>query len=439
MKKLIAFLLCTCLLLAGCGSSGSTVENASAGGSKEMTLNFSYGDRTGTYTGELDEDGLPNGYGTFTSQNSAGGGWTYCGEWEHGHWSGYGVSFWDDGQVYWGEYENDIASGYGGYVLPSGEFSIGTTDNSGLCGIGMTVSDDGTITAGNFPDGNASGWCAVYLTGDYEGYVFWGNFVDGNATGTLYFPNGDTFPATYTDGLLRADTSGGSATEPEETIEETSKPTTSSGELTDEQTETCKDFLDHCQYGDLHEYISTLIADGDLPENESTADLLIQIEALSELSKKCTMSEDAFENKTVIYYSGVTDISNTVNIIPSLTIGNSERPKLEYKLGFKKSGWLFLDEISVVSQNKEAKSQTFDHFDVNRDIIRGGQIQEYVYTSYLDIASFADDENIVIRFKNSDTRETVDHTLTDAEISAVSTLSQIEQIHSSVYKLIVKK
>lgn len=415
MKKSIAFLICICLLLSGCSSSVA----------KKTTLNFSYGDRDGIYSGEADGNGLPNGFGTFASQRPGGDKWTYFGEWDHGHWNGRGIISWDNGETYLGEYENDLING-----------------------IGMFVSDDGTVTVGNYVNEAATGWCALYLSGDYDGYVFWGNFVDGSATGMLYFPSGVALYATYSDGAVHVNAGGSSSTEPEKAVKESSKegnkesskesskPTEPSGNFTREQAGMCKDFLKHCQYSELHEYISALIADGDLAGTSWVERILSQIDELAALSKKCAISEDTFENETVIYYSGVADISNNVNIVPSLTISNSGETKLEYKLGFKKNGWLFFDEISVVSQNRNAKDQSFDHFDVNRDVIRGGQIQEYVFTSSLNIASFIDDENIIIRFKNSDTRETVDHKLTSAEISAVSTLSQISEAHSGIYKMI---
>ena len=53
------------------------VENVS---DLSLTLSFDFGDRTGSYTGEM-VDGLPNGYGSFSTINSDENGWTYEGEW----------------------------------------------------------------------------------------------------------------------------------------------------------------------------------------------------------------------------------------------------------------------------------------------------------------------------------------------------------------------
>lgn len=181
MKKLAAFLICISLFLTGCGGSSQTTnsENLNACVQEKMALKFSYGDREGAYCGEVDESGLPDGFGTFASQRPDGAKWTYCGEWEHGHWNCRGITSWDEGATYLGRYENDLING-----------------------IGMFVSEDGTVTVGNYVNETATGWCAIYLAGDYDGYVFWGNFEDGKAVGTLYLPDGTTYSATYSGDSL---------------------------------------------------------------------------------------------------------------------------------------------------------------------------------------------------------------------------------------------
>ena len=87
MKKLVILLLVCCLSLslAGCG--------------KEMTLKLAYGDRTGTYSGDLNEQGLPHGQGKFTSTNAEGEKWTYVGEFKNGHFDGEGKTTWKSGTV----------------------------------------------------------------------------------------------------------------------------------------------------------------------------------------------------------------------------------------------------------------------------------------------------------------------------------------------------
>ena len=96
VKKLVVLFLVCCisLSLVGCG--------------KEMTLNLSYGDRTGTYTGEVNEQGLPHGKGKFTSKNSEGEKWTYEGEFKNGHFDGEGKTTWKSGTVEIGTYKDDV-------------------------------------------------------------------------------------------------------------------------------------------------------------------------------------------------------------------------------------------------------------------------------------------------------------------------------------------
>lgn len=94
-KGIIACLVC-CLAfsLMGC--------------SKKMTLNLSYGDRVGKYSGELSEDGIPNGKGKFVSTSENGEKWTYEGDFKDGHFDGEGKTTWENGQVEIGTYKDDV-------------------------------------------------------------------------------------------------------------------------------------------------------------------------------------------------------------------------------------------------------------------------------------------------------------------------------------------
>lgn len=96
MKKIFGFALACCLAvsLAGCG--------------KEMTLNLSYGDRTGTYSGDINEQGIPDGQGKFTTTNSEGEKWTYEGEFKNGHFDGEGKTTWESGTMEIGTYKDDV-------------------------------------------------------------------------------------------------------------------------------------------------------------------------------------------------------------------------------------------------------------------------------------------------------------------------------------------
>ena len=104
---------------------------------EEISLNLSYGKRTGAYTGQL-KDGLPHGEGTFTSVNPYGGSWVYRGQWSNGHCNGQGCTIWDSGQIEIGNYVNDV-----------------------LQGDALALSKDGKIYKGEFINGTPSSTVSI--------------------------------------------------------------------------------------------------------------------------------------------------------------------------------------------------------------------------------------------------------------------------------------
>lgn len=95
---------------------------------EEMTLKFSFGDRKGVYTGSL-KNGIPDGYGTFSSTTTEEKKWTYYGEWSDGHFNGNGISEWETGSKYLGDYSNDFMHGTGVYWYEDGTFYSGEFKN----------------------------------------------------------------------------------------------------------------------------------------------------------------------------------------------------------------------------------------------------------------------------------------------------------------------
>lgn len=59
-----------------------------------IEIDFSYGARTGYYTGPA-VDGKPEGYGLFESQNPSGKKWHYVGEFSNGTFNGTGATYWE--------------------------------------------------------------------------------------------------------------------------------------------------------------------------------------------------------------------------------------------------------------------------------------------------------------------------------------------------------
>ncbi len=115
---------------------------------KEMTLQFSFQELTGIYSGDVNAAGLPDGYGTFTRQAPEGSGWayegpgwTYEGDWKNGHFDGIGICTWESGQVYSGGYSNDCESGQGKLTYPDGSYFEGifTSDENPNANMRATV------------------------------------------------------------------------------------------------------------------------------------------------------------------------------------------------------------------------------------------------------------------------------------------------------------
>jgi antitoxin component YwqK of YwqJK toxin-antitoxin module len=100
-----------------------------------MTLSFYFGDKTGTYSGET-ASGLPNGYGTFSTQNEEGILWTYEGEWADGHFEGEGTTYWENGCWETGMYAYDALNGpgseyWGDTIVYEGNYLDGIYDGFG--------------------------------------------------------------------------------------------------------------------------------------------------------------------------------------------------------------------------------------------------------------------------------------------------------------------
>lgn len=153
-----------------------------------MTLTFSYGERTGIYTGHI-IDNIPDGIGKFVSKNEAGEEWTYIGEWKNGHFNGYGTSWFANGEINCSTYEEDIASGSGIFLFPDGRVYFGDVQNGQFAGNGTLLSLSGSYN-GEFSDDTFNGNGTLYLL---DGCIYQGIFLNGflNGESTISFPGGE--------------------------------------------------------------------------------------------------------------------------------------------------------------------------------------------------------------------------------------------------------
>ncbi len=161
MKKLISIvsIMVLCIFLLSACASGASItgnnnnsSNINSSGNvsnKELTINFSFGERIGTYSGEF-VNNLPNGQGTFKTKNTENQGWTYEGEWVNGHFQGEGKTTWNDGTMEIGTYYKDVIVPLKGEAIKTLYSSPGSFKNHVVEIIGKVftspeVSDEGTV------------------------------------------------------------------------------------------------------------------------------------------------------------------------------------------------------------------------------------------------------------------------------------------------------
>lgn len=115
MKKFLvaALSVLLCFVLVGCGGPKKVSD-------QQVTLNLAFGDRSGTYTGEVNDQNVPNGQGKFTTKNSKGATWIYEGQFKDGHFEGKGKETWtSDGVTIEGTFSNDKLNGQGKQTNPN--------------------------------------------------------------------------------------------------------------------------------------------------------------------------------------------------------------------------------------------------------------------------------------------------------------------------------
>ena len=98
MKQIVSFLLLLALI-----SSSALAENVVL---MPFEVKYASGDSlVGEYTGET-ADGIPEGYGLFSSSNAEGTPWHYIGQWQNGKMHGNGLTVWETGAQEKGVYSN---------------------------------------------------------------------------------------------------------------------------------------------------------------------------------------------------------------------------------------------------------------------------------------------------------------------------------------------
>ena len=204
MKRYSIFLFAFFSIFSCCANVSAS-ENVEYVENYDITITFNYGTRTGTYSGSL-KNGLPDGFGKFSSENNAGTSWTYIGEWDSGHFSGDGFTTYEDGTIKLGIHEDDFL--INGQILTSSDRYSGEVKNDLPQGNGIYFLENGCRYEGSFSSGNFNGDGVYYFpNGDYITGTFTTNpdthLTD--ATGTYHCSDGKVSPCRFENGNLLLD------------------------------------------------------------------------------------------------------------------------------------------------------------------------------------------------------------------------------------------
>lgn len=177
-------------------------------------------------------------------------------------------------------------------------------------------------------------------------------------------------------------------------------------------------------FADMEQQLTTFIDATQPNEDDVSYSLLafLQNEELKAALSQCSISVDPVESKANVFYNGMKNVSQNINLFAF--IKNSE---LTYRAGFTAGNWLFFESYQIETGAESNIYETFDYFDVEREIISGG-IREYA-----DFHSFNDDdlneiytsENAVMRFEDKKAEKTRDHTITQEEKDCLRSITYL--------------
>lgn len=382
MKRIFALCFTLLLLVTGCSATASTnsttqnITEISVGPkqveNEQITINFAFGTRTGTYSGTLNADGLPDGFGKFVSKNAMGAAWEYEGDWKAGHWEGFGTSIWSSGLVYTGEFQNDSETGQGTLTLASGEKYIGSFINRVIRGEGELI----------YPDGGS----------------FKGNFTDlDNAVGTYTDVDGTTYEAVIENGEI------------------TLTPLLDFFSDVDRQEQYKEMYESYC-YSELIAYVNEYLSANKVSSLDSAYSILELLTPAAQYEESWNISFDEFDSKYKLSFDGAENITAGNSVAVSVC-GTG----LDIIVGFIKTGWLFFDEIELSIDGERVYSAGVKSYNCTRNVISGNTIEEFCKCSFYDsvLKQIGTAETVILRFSNQASGENYDHTLTDSEKDAL--------------------
>jgi len=163
-----------------------------------------------------------------------------------------------------------------------------------------------------------------------------------------------------------------------------------------------------------------------------------------ELLERVELVVDDFDGQITVYYSGIREISSTVNIVSFIRPGEvGSIPRFAsadfyLSMGFYRNDWLFFDRTELRMSDDSIRERNHHPVTTHTDVVDGNTVRESVISNYSLVNApsvrrqFVERMDVnydhILRFSNRDTNTNLDFTLSNTEISALTTLAEIFNI-----------
>ncbi|MCL2559761.1 MAG: hypothetical protein FWE07_04675 [Turicibacter sp.] len=198
------------------------------------------------------------------------------------------------------------------------------------------------------------------------------------------------------------------------------------------------------EFGNIVDLAEDYIANNDPTEDDVAHDILAAAQRGVELVASVDIVVDDFNGDITIYYSGVQNITNDINIVPfirpgrNITFDGRGTANLHITMGFYRDGWVFFDRTELRRADGSFWESNHNSWDTVRDVISGGTIRETITVDW-SFAHTGTSTNWLyqrmdtgydhmLRFRDRRDDVNYDRSLSVTEVSAMMTIGELFQI-----------
>lgn len=198
--------------------------------------------------------------------------------------------------------------------------------------------------------------------------------------------------------------------------------------LNDKLNEEYKELLEVGRFAEIHTLANDYIEKNNPDEFDSAyviSDLTKEVAAIDD---KLIYEYDDVEKVFNYKHAHVKDISSQNAVVPRF-----ENEKLYIDFGFYNSGWIFMDEI-IISTDEDINRLTFKHYDVDTNILNDASIfEKYTTSDFRYIKEILRSDESTVRFKGDNGE--IDHVVTEPEKEALDYLTRFDGLYKELSDL----